>query len=324
LHDAVTGFIERWVQQYLWQQLCMCSTGTAALPPAQPVAPADLPAYNPPSVVQPSPAEPCSVRDFTMHLSSALGYVYPGSVEHPGHVYPIPRTGSVNDYMDISHSMVFTSGPAITNLRIEAWWLNASGFPTAFTVHGVAPGGTTRIPYHATAENFYLTILAEPQENGRVAQHRFILRQYCNGTRPNSPIASDCCPPDPLIGVMLGRIEQLLTLVQRQAVPFATIDGDLHANLTGEGELAVQGLIGARIGLVDTLDGSVGVVAGNPETLFGTGWIRWGDSAGWRPREFLDSEVTLSYPLNAGALTRIAWSLPPGCAIDLVELSREP
>jgi len=146
---------------------------------------------------------------------------------------------------------------------------------------------------------------------------------YCAGGAPGVPTGG-CCPPDPAVGILVGQVLELATLIQRQAVPFAYVPGDAHVGISGTGELAVQGLIGARVVVTDTLGGTIGSDEGNPDFQWGLGWINWGTVDGYLARERLESNTTLSLPWACGAYTRLAYSLAPGVEVTIVELEREP
>jgi hypothetical protein len=141
----------------------------------------------------------------------------------------------------------------------------------------------------------------------------------CGGTigGPVNP-----CAADPAVLDLLGQIMQLLLLVQRQGVPFATINGAAHTALTGNGSIAVQGLIGARVELT-TLPGWVGQESGSPNVLFETGWINWESPSGFTDREFLSANPLVTYPPLAGVYTALHYSIPAGIVATITELRRE-
>lgn len=133
-----------------------------------------------------------------------------------------------------------------------------------------------------------------------------------------------CCPPDPITQTTLDAILGMVTLIQRQVAPFAYIVGASHTGLTATGELAVNGLLGAKITITSSLPSNIGSAAANPVHLFGAGWVQWGSADGYGPRIWLDQADTLSLPGGAGAYTLLAYSLPPGLTIRVDELVREP
>jgi hypothetical protein len=143
---------------------------------------------------------------------------------------------------------------------------------------------------------------------------------YCNGANPG---AVTNCGLDPRIVPLLERIGQLVELIQRQAVPFAYVEGDVHSGLTGNGELDVQGLIGVLLELT-TVPQYVGLEDGTPDVVFDAGWLNWGNADGYSAREQIRSVDFLSLPAVAGQYTKLAYSLTPGVVATITELVREP
>jgi hypothetical protein len=131
------------------------------------------------------------------------------------------------------------------------------------------------------------------------------------------------CVTDPATMALLEQILQYVTLIQRQAVPFAYVAGTVHSGLTGSGTIAVQGLIGAIVEITSTLGDTIGEAAGDPPFLYSAGWLNWGSVDGYIPRQFLEATTTLSLPPEAGAYTSLNYSLPPGVTVTITELSRE-
>jgi hypothetical protein len=323
---------------FAWYTFCRCSDSTPLPAPTYPSAPADLPVVNPPQYSPPGElacrvdvaSTSCertgtTVGEFRAWPTGATSFRITAQIENP--TYPV--LVGVYYYTDAADGTanVFTSRAVKAPYNGAITW---DGTPTLVTANSALYSNVSGGGYRV-----WMT------SNGNVAGYadatstaQLSIEIYC-GNDPTTPPDSfnPCipCPPDPYLSgqlaIILGELaimKQQIDLIQRQAVPFATIDGTLHSSLTGAGELSVQGLIGARIAIVDSLAGTVGVTAGEPETLHGTGWIRWGDDVGWLDREFLTSEVTLSTPAAAGAMTRLGYSLPPGVEIDIIELEREP
>ena len=335
----VAGFKVAQILHYVaWYTFCRCSDGDPLPAPSYPSAPADLPTVNPPSYA-PSPGFACrtDVGEVTTTFTSYLGpytawpvgatsYRFTAVVDNPEYAvlfgilpYDADPDTVPNSFNHRGNKLEFngTFSPPATGTTSSGsnWWISPVPSGVRYRIQ-FGPNGSTG---------------THPEV---VSTLRYSIEWFCGNDPTTPPVGYNpctACPPDPFLQGQLAQlisalaiVREQVDLIQRQAVPFATVDGALHAGLTGEGEISVSSLIGARIGLVDTLEGTVTTYSGHPETLYGTGWIRWGDSAGWRPREFLDSEVTLSYPTNAGSLTKIGYSLPAGAEIDIVELGREP
>lgn len=144
---------------------------------------------------------------------------------------------------------------------------------------------------------------------------------YCGGG--SGVPAQPCCPPDTTTQYTLNAILQMVTLIQRQAVPFGYVDGTVHSGLTGQGVLNVQGLLGVRLS-PSTIPPGLGVEVGDPDTLWLDSWINWGNPDGWLQREWLRTAPQISMPNFAGQFTQIGYSFVPGLVVDVTELVREP
>lgn len=121
----------------------------------------------------------------------------------------------------------------------------------------------------------------------------------------------------------LNNLTTLVTLIQRQEVPFGYLTGTVHSGLTGNGDFAVSGILGLFVSL-SSVPNSVGEEAGDPVTLFDAGWINVGDSSGWRSRERIRSQQWVHFPQAAGEVTRVGYSLNPLVTATITELRREP
>lgn len=161
-----------------------------------------------------------------------------------------------------------------------------------------------------------------PQDTSGNYEFSLEFQYFCAGTGPSTP-SVPCCPPDPLLVFKLNQILGYVTLLQRQVAPFAYVPGSSHLGLTGNGTLAVQGLLGVKV-TPTSLPPGVGVEAGDPDTLWLDSWITWGNADGWIEREWLRSAPYISLPNLAGQFTKLGYTIRPGMAVDIVELVREP
>jgi hypothetical protein len=228
--------------------------------------------------------------------------------------------------LDVEHWQDSVSGPH----GVGQWqlsWRDRFGdslgaTPLQFTLAAGAAHQHSRLTPLAGAVSvtpFYVTH-AEPTSHDEWHLH---FRAYCGGADPDSPV-EPCSQSDPLwLQPQLDRIEALVTLIQRQAVPFAYVPSSEHSGLTGEGSISVQGLIGARIELT-SWEANVGELAGDPDVIAGAGWINWGNSDGVTTREFLSAQSQVSLPAAAGQYTELHYSLALGVVATITELEREP
>src|SRR5689334_484952 len=130
------------------------------------------------------------------------------------------------------------------------------------------------------------------------------------------------CPPDPAVAAMLNQIYQLLTLIQRQQVPFAFIPGTSHTGLSGSGEITFSSILGAKVN-PSAIPNWSGLSVGDPDELWLDSWIAWGNADGFISREFLTHAPYISMPRYAGQFTRLGYTLAPGVTVDITELIRE-
>jgi hypothetical protein len=167
---------------------------------------------------------------------------------------------------------------------------------------------------------FEVDTRAQGSVSGNHEYVNMTLNIWCNGAVPGN---AGTCTPDPATQAQLKLILDLLRIIQRQHVPFAYVDSTVHSGLRGSGEIAVSGLIGARITITDSLPGAIGVEAGDPETVFSSSWVNWGVAGAWTPRERLTTTTTLSLPATAGVYTTLGYSLADGVEVTVTELVRE-
>lgn len=149
-----------------------------------------------------------------------------------------------------------------------------------------------------------------------------VLTAFCGGNSVG-PGTAGCCPPDASVTQLLQQIQQLVTVIQRQHVPQAYVNGATHSGLTGDGSIAVSQLLGVKLS-PSTIPSHFGVEAGNPDELWLDSWITWGNVDGWTPREFLRHSPQISLPANAHLYSELGYSFAPGLVVDVQELEPEP
>jgi len=114
----------------------------------------------------------------------------------------------------------------------------------------------------------------------------------------------------------------MVTLIQRQSVPFAYVPGAVHTAISGAGAIAVSGLIGALID-VTTLPASYGSRGTSPAEHFDLGFLAWGTTDGYPSSVRLEHDPQLSLPARCSAFTELAYDLSPGVVVTITELHRE-
>lgn len=313
--QIVNEFLEDVVRAYLWHSICECTVVSTPAPPSALTDPGNLPAVNPSDIVHLPSVTPCYVGPHIgpVTVTQGVGPTFTGFGLLEFH-HPI-TTGRVTS--TLSGTGVF----AVTwEVRTQREHSPVGVGPNYTFTQGV---GTVvkDIPYDPEWPSWAIYRTGGPGTGTLTWDLDFDF--YCNGDVPDGN-QSECCPPDPALRGILFQILSSVELIQRQLAPFAYIASTSHTGLTGAGQIAVSGLLGARILVTDSLPGAVGEEAGSPPALFNLGWINWGSADGFTTREFLSAEETLSLPPAAGAYTIFAYSLAPGVEITMQELVREP
>jgi hypothetical protein len=332
----VNEFLQNLTKTYLWYGLCQCSDTTSPALPSAPADPGGLIAVNPgPYVALPINSTPCQTASGADTRSLPVGGGYgavdligtgsgAGSFAGDGLLAP---TG-INTYR---FTFTNTAGPTNPDsLKFSVSGAKGSvvgvagvgaNLPAMFTQITVASGGSTTVDIVADPliTRLYLnaTFVAHPNTTNVAS---FTMQAFC-GAAPNATSRS-CCPPDPISTGMLNSILNLVTLIQRQAVPFAYIASTSHAGLSGAGTLAISGLIGAKVDLTTT-PGSLGVEGTTPAQLFDAGWITFGVTDGYPSSFRLTHDPQVFLPPRCGLFTTLAYDLHPGVVVTITELLRE-
>lgn len=326
------------VHIFLWYRWCRCIDLSVPTPFDEPTAPSPLPVLNPPSYVSPSAGGSCRTDIVSIHNSGAgtdeytpVNYTPPVGatsvrvtivINAPGldNVRTNVIYNSVGDhtvtgyYMRLSRAQHngdyfnFEDGFSNTNS-----WVHTGALGTSFFVHTTDALSTT-----ADSRPYDVTVTLE---------------WFCGNTPDSGTPVTPCiaCPPDPFLTAQLSLLTSAIAamrdqvdLIQRQAVPFAFVEGTEHTALFDTGELDVSGLIGAIIEITASTPGTIGTELGDPTQLWGLGWINWGNDVAFAPRRRLTSSTTIDLPRSAGVYTKLAYSLAPGVIATITELVREP
>lgn len=132
-----------------------------------------------------------------------------------------------------------------------------------------------------------------------------------------------CCPPDVSTQASLDLILKMVTLIQRQSVPFAYLPSTTHPTLSGAGSFDISGLIGASI-QVTTLPTAIGREGTSPTEYFDMGFVTFGTPDGYPTSYRLERDSQVMFPARCGLYTTLAYDLHPGVVITITELVREP
>lgn len=302
-------------RRLLWFQICECVSGAQPSPPAAPSPPSGLIAVNPPAIGGDYPTgTPC--------LSAAETDTSPASTNTVTQtaLTPIP-VGATYAAVDAQ----WRDGAEVLTTFAASWfWYTSAGA----LISSIDAGATYPTVNHhaegaipATATQYRLHRQVSTGATAETMQSQYAL--YC-GTTPGGgggliPVP---CPPDPVAQALLQQILGLVTLIQRQAVPFAYVASAAHTGLAGDGHFDVQGLIGVRVLLTD-FGSNTAVYDGDPLTYQNAGWITWSNPSGAMHREPIGASPMVSMPRLAGQFTRIGYTLLTGVEATITELVRE-
>jgi len=344
--DAQDKF-QQLVGAYFWHDVCQCDSVATPAPPTPPSAPTGAPTINPPQLPPQYTSGACldvqpteSFDSLNIHTwSSGPGYV--ADLAAPFGAQQISSVWLYTD-PDTSHILVPTYGaPAnATHFRLVVH-TNSGNVSSANLRWFITPdptsvaGNPITTPLPANGSTYdsgivhlnnsgqqqfglaWATNSASDHPNATI-QVQF----FCDGQTASQPL-QPCCPPDTTLEGILNNILGMVTLIQRQAVPFAYVAGTAHAGLTGRGSISVQGLIGARVE-VTAFGSNTGEQLADPDVLWDAGWVNWGSADGVSSRQFITAQQMLTLPSLAGQYTQIHYSLEPNVTVTITELEREP
>lgn len=315
--------LQQLVDRFAWGQLCQCDGGVVPTLPTAPSAPTDLPTVNPP--VGSVPNTGCGQwagGPVAMDPTGATAKWLLGNGSGVGATLILVPPGVT------SLSCIVTDtangslhGNVTVNMRPASSTGGGGISGSVLTI--VTSGSVTPATFTWPSNGVGFTVDAARQTSGVNSSDLISIQVIANcGSQPGQP-SSPCCPPDPVLQAQLDKILGLVTLIQRQSVPFAYVPGTAHTGLSGNGTLSVSGLIGAKISIT-TDPATLGVASGSPSELFDRGFITWGTPDGYPQSERLEHNPQLSLPARCGAFTDLAYTLHPGVVATITELIREP
>lgn len=318
-HTQAIAKFKQLVDSFLWYRVCKCDSIATPAPPAAPPAPAGLPQINPPGV-GPSgpPGDACVINPtrFTGLTTPPSGFAF-DSITFIGRSPTLIKAHIVG---------TATVPPGIqTSFNFRWFRANSAGSFTFVSqdTFNVGPSGTFDTQFAPPIGIDRVDLSTNGISGTGQSNYNVDVSLFCGGDTPFGPAVP--CPDNTVTQQMLAQILDLVTLIQRQAAPFAYVTKATHSALSGRGELAVQGLIGAIVTITSSITGTIGEELGDPLALWGAGWVNWGTlTDGFGPREFLSGVTTLFLPPSGGVYTRLGYSLPPGVVVTIRELAREP
>lgn len=298
------------VLRMLWYDLCQCDSGspTTFVPPT-------LPTNTPDPVLPVGPSVAACISEPISYslLLAGNGTDGPGITFSPFTVTSLVSnqmvTGLISPHTITYTLKLLTPPSALTTFitRVFSAATNGMSFVDSVTV----PNGFTK--------SFSTWTLNT--NNSPAAVGSGVIDFFCNGQVPGP--TQPCCPPDPATQSSLDLILQMVTLIQRQAVPFAYVPSTVHAGLSGAGTIAIAGLIGVAIN-VTTIPGPIGREGTSPTEYFDMGFITFGTPDGYPSSYRLERERETLLPARCSAFTVLAYDLHPGVVVTITELVREP
>jgi hypothetical protein len=302
--------LKDWALNAIWYDACHC-TGGAATPLVAPSAPAGTPIFQPPVSPGTTPCYTVTYANDPMNASSSIRR-FTASLASLGSPTSVRVTTTT--------SVASGTGPAITD-TVE--FNGVSGALISAASAFAQTHSQTLVHTYSLPPNTY-TVDVNIQANGTtgITAHTTVLDVFCNGDAPGG-VQSPCCPPDTATQAYLDLILKAVTLIQRQAVPFAYVTSTAHTGLSGAGTIPINGLLGVKV-TATTVPANLGVIGTTPAEHFDMGFVTFGTADGYPHSYRLEHSPQLMLPARCSAFTEFAYDLPPGVVITVTELLREP
>ena len=143
---------------------------------------------------------------------------------------------------------------------------------------------------------------------------------YCNGQYPGAQ--NPCCDPPAWMKTQLDNILQLVTLIQRNHVPFAYVPGAVHSGLSGAASFTIPSCIGVEIN-VTAMPADIHQLPGSPPYLWDLGWLSFSDGSGMLQEHRISRTNTVWIPPQGQLATTLGYYLFPGVTANITELYAE-
>lgn len=321
---AFAAAVSKWrdfAGHWLWPIMCQCDTGPQPAPSAPPAKPADWPDIDNSAVA------PC--------WSATVHYVFPGAASTSNHgllallpgvqgascvaLSSIPQGNvqlTLNVNADGTHNGSVTFG--LSGYVGQACGGTEVGGGQLTTI---APGAsaTVAVPWYPSAQS------GLPFVNASIANadNSIDATLSFNCVAQSAVTEVPCCPQDPMLHAATQSILQLVTLIQRQLLPFAYIASTAHAGLTDQGSFAVSSILGIRIELT-TIPSHFGQEVGEPTVYFDLGWVSVLTADGVIEERRIQAVDTVWTPRVMSEATLVGYSFSAGVVATITELDREP
>lgn len=297
------------LQTYAWYALCECASAATPAPPAVTIdEPNPLPLPAPIGA-----AGPCATATYAHFALGDNGFQ-----NQPG----LFHTGLAATSMNVTVDNQIGTGPGQRVHIVVGEYTTPSpaySYPGAY-IFDVDPGQKVIHNFAIHPGYDFVRVDSTTGAMGGTTDLTITVDVFCGGYP--GPLPAAPCPADPVLLAQLDKLLQLVTLIQRQHVPFAYVPSSRHVGLVGSGQIAVQGLIGVSV-ILTTVPAYLGNIAGDPPELFDVGFVTLGTADGWTKSHRVDHNPTLIFPVDA-SVTTIGYSLEPNVVADVLELVREP
>lgn len=312
----------------VWQKYCKCDSGATPTAPTYPTSPPVT------TVIQPSTSGCGSGQWSGLAALDNVGHT------EAYNAFPHGALDGTIAQGGVTNVQIVAINPGTTSFQIRLRTVlsdinNTNGaqlvigfYSNSGLISTVSPGSgqdyhtndlttTVTVPSLAT---FMTAFVSTNHLNSSSPKNITItVNALCGGATTSQ---TNTCPSDPAVLALLNQILSVLTLIQRQHVPFQYVLGAVHSGLTGAGQLTVTQLLGMKVELT-TVSSVVGIETANPDEIFGAGWVSWGTPDGFEKREFLAKNPYISLPENAQILDRFGYELRPGVVGRFTEIERE-
>jgi hypothetical protein len=202
----------------------------------------------------------------------------------------------------------FPPDPGTIALGAKAWqWLQWAAWPTFCQC---TPGSPTPVSP---------PVIVQPPPTGA----------------PPGPLATFTCDTEDLcakvqaltlavsaLAQSQASMASLVTLIQRQSVPFAYVPGTLHSGLSGSGTITITDCLGLSVNAT-SIPTWLSATMAPVNSYYRLGEISLGTSDGWIRRMVVTHDPHLFLDLDAD-LTTVGYLFEPGVVANIQELVREP
>lgn len=334
-HFAAVQKFQDYLANMFWPIFCQCTTTTTPAAPGPPTPPADVPNYNPPQLAPGPQAGGCWTKQgeasgtnlapsATADISASFLPVGDPVTGLTGgtrsNAYLLPPTATTE-----TQTITYTSASGLTiDIYFGCWDSNKTHLAE---LHVWARGPATVGPqtFSFPANTAYVVMYV--QNTGSVTIPAWdisgTIQLNCTNTPPGS-IQQPCCPPDPSVQAMLQTITALVqSIYQSLPTPIGSYaESTVHAGLSGNGSFLIgTSTIAVKVSLT-TIPPSVGVAAGDPQPLFGAGFITpIAAEAPLAGARILYSDQVVPLPRIT---EQVGYTLPSGVVATITELTAGP